>query len=151
MRRLVLPAALLLACLPGAAWAKKSCTVSATTLAFGASINPFGSTLTPTGTVTVACTGGGVNTTYTIALSAGKSTSFAQRYMEDAALDKLNYNIYTDSALTTIWGDNTGGSSTVTGKDEATTKNYTMYGQLPLPQGVAPSTYSDSITITVTY
>lgn len=151
MTRLAFPAALLLVCVPGAAWAKATCTVSATTLAFGASVNPFGSTLTPTGTVTVACTKGSTTTTYTIALSAGKSTSFAQRYMEDAALDKLNYNIYTSSALTTIWGDSTGGSSTVSGVDEAATKTYTMYGQLPLPQGVTPNSYSDSITITVTY
>lgn len=155
MRRFALPAALLLACVPGAAWAKATCTVSATTVAFGASINPFGSTLTPTGTITVACTKGSTTTTFTIALTAGNSGSFTQRYMKDSASNHLNYNIYTASNLSTVWGDNTGGSQMVTGVNEAATTTYTMYGQLPLPQALGaatyPDAYSDSITITVTY
>lgn len=155
MRRFILLAVLLLACAPGAAWAKATCTTSATTLAFGTSISPFGSTLTPTGTVTVACTKGSTTTTFTIALSAGNSGSFAQRYMKDSASNHLNYNIYTSSALTTVWGNNTGGSSMVSGVNEAATTTYTMYGELPLPQtlGTAtyPDAYSDTITITVTY
>jgi spore coat protein U-like protein len=151
MRRFALPAALLLACAPATAWAKVTCTVSATPVSFGSSIDPFGSTLTSTGTVTVACTKGSTSATFTIALSAGKSSSFSQRYMEDSSSNKLNYNLYTTSALTAIWGDGTGGSSTVTGHNEKATTNYTVYGRLPLPQGVAANAYSDAITVTVTY
>jgi hypothetical protein len=63
----------------------------------------------------------------------------------------ISYNLYTTSAHSTIWGDGTGGSITVTGSDTTTTKNYTIYGQLPTPQGVTPNTYTDTITVTVTY
>lgn len=150
MRRFALPAALLLACVPGAAWAKTaSCTVSATPVAFG-TFNPFGSTVTSTGTITVACSGGTRNATYTIALSTGNSGSFAQRQTSIAA-PYLMYNLYTTSSYTSIWGDSTGGSVIVTGSDTAATNNYTVYGQLPMPQGVTPNTYTDSITVTVTY
>lgn len=149
MRRFALPAALLLACVPGAAWAAVSCTVSATPVAFG-TFNPFGSTVTSTGTITVACTKGNKSATYTIALSTGNSLSFAQRQTSITA-PFLKYNLYTTSSYTSIWGDNTGGSVTVTGTDTTTTKNYTVYGQLPTPQGVTPNAYSDSITVTVTY
>jgi spore coat protein U-like protein len=63
----------------------------------------------------------------------------------------LKYNLYSDSTHMTIWGDGTGGSSTVTGTNGHTTNNFTVYGQIPTPQGIAPNNYSDSITVTVTY
>lgn len=152
MRRLALPAALLLACVPGAAWAaakQASCTVSATPVAFG-TFNPFGSTVTSTGTITVACSSGSKSATYTIALNAGNSGSFAQRQTSTTS-PYVKYNLYTTSGYTSIWGDGTGGSVTVTGTDTTITSNFTVYGQLPTPQGVTPNTYSDSITVTVTY
>ena len=150
MRRLALPAALLLACVPGAAWARTvSCTVSATPVAFG-TFNPFGSTVTSTGTITVACSSGSKSATYTIALSAGNSGSFAQRQTSTTA-PYIKYNLYTTSGYTSIWGDGTGGSVTVPGSDTTITSTFTVYGQLPTPQGVTPAGYTDSITVTVTY
>jgi len=149
MRRAALPAAVLLLCVPGAAWAKVTCTVSATPVAFG-TFNPFGSAVTTTGTIRVACTKGSSTGTYTIALSTGNSGNYAQRQTSTTA-PYLNYNLYTASNYSSIWGDGTGGSVTVTGTNTRTTKNYTVYGKLPTPQGVTPNPYSDSITVTVTY
>lgn len=140
--------ALLLCLLTGAVQAASggaTCTTSATTVAFG-SFNPFGSAVTSTGTISVTCSGGSINSPYTIALSKGSGT-FAQRLMNSI----LKYNLYTTSSYTTIWGDGTGGSATVSGTNGHTTNNYTVYGQIPAPQGVAPNNYSDTITVTVTY
>jgi len=148
MRLLSLLSALLLCLLPGVAEAAAICTVAATTIAF-ATINPFGSPITSNGTITVACAGGTNGATYTIALSTG-SGSFATRTMKSGA-NSLNYNLYTTAALSTIWGDGTGGTSTVSGTNTRTTKMYTVYGNLPTPQGVIPAVYTDTITVTVTY
>ena len=149
MRRALFVAAVMVAGIPGVAWAAAVCTASATSVAFG-TINPFGSAITPNGTITVACTGGGVGNTYTIALSTGGAGTYAMRKMTSGT-NTLNYNLYTSSALSSIWGDGTGGSATVTGSDEKATSNFTVYGKLPTPQGVTPSSYSDTITVTVTY
>ena len=148
MRRLSFLTALLLCLLPGVAQAAASCTAAATPIAF-ATINPFGSPVTSNGTITVACLGGQNGATYTIALSKGSGT-FATRTMKSGA-NALNYNLYTTSAYSTIWGDGTGGTSTVTGTNTRTTSMFTVYGQLPTPQGVSPAVYTDTITVTVTY
>lgn len=148
-----LSVALLLLCLPGIAHAASggaSCTVSATVVAFGA-FNPFGSAVPSTGTVSVTCSGGNPSASYTIALSTGGSGNFATRQMNDGQSDKLNYNLYTSSALTSIWGDGTSGTVTVSGTNGHTTSNFNVYGQIPTPQGVTPNGYSDMITVTVTY
>src|ERR1700752_3006161 len=105
MRRLGLIPALLLALLPGVAEAAATCSVSATSVVFGA-FNPFGPAVTSTGTISVTCSGGTASSPYTIALSTGSGT-YAQRYMNST----LKYNLYTSSAYTTVWGDGTGGSS----------------------------------------
>ena len=149
MKRALFMAALMVAELPGTAWAAAVCTASATPLAFG-TIDPLGSTITSNGTITVACTGGATAATYTVKLSAGNSGSFATRQMKSGT-NTLNYNLYTSSALSTIWGDATGGSSSVTGTNTKVTSNFSVYGKVPTPQAVTPSSYSDSITVTVTY
>lgn len=147
MKRLV--AAVLLLCLP-AGIAHAACTVSATPVVFGV-FDPFGSAVSSTGTVSVTCRGGNRNQPYTIALSTGGSGNFATRYMSDGMSDRLNYNLYTSSALTSIWGDGTSGTVTVSGINGHTTSNFTVYGHLPTPQGVTANPYSDNITVTVTY
>jgi spore coat protein U-like protein len=149
MRRAVFIAALLVTLAPRVAWAAAVCTASATSVAFG-TINPFGSAITTNGTITVACTGGSSSASYTVALSAGNSGSYTTRQMKSGT-NTLSYNLYTTSALSSVWGNGTGGSSTITGNNTKTTSNFTVYGKLPTPQGVTPSSYSDTITVTVTY
>jgi spore coat protein U-like protein len=149
MRRALFVTAVMVAGIPGVAWSAAVCTASATSVAFG-TINPFGSPATSNGTITVACTGGGAGNTYTIALSTGGAGTYTMRKMTSGT-NTLNYNLYTSSALSSIWGDGTGGSATITGRDEKATSNFTVYGKLPTPQGVTPSSYNDTVTVTVTY
>ena len=124
------------------------CGVSATPVAFG-TYPPFSGTPTDsTGTVTVTCLG---SATISIALSTGGSGSYATRYMNNGAVHLL-YQLYSNAGRTTVWGNGTGG--TVTVSDTLTgfaSRNYTVYGRIPALQGVNPGAYADTITVTVSY
>lgn len=156
MRRLLCACALLLAPV-GAVQAAANCSVSATVLAFG-SYNPFSATpRDSTGTVTVSCTLGGLLSllvSYEIKLSTGGSGSFSPRRMSSGA-NTLNYNLYTTSGRTTVWGNGSGGTGTVSDGYllglGTTVRNYTVHGRVPALQNARVGGYLDSITVTVEY
>lgn len=134
----------------------KSCNVSATALAFG-TYDPLSATnATGTSTVSVQCT---KTTVATIALNGGVNGSLAQRKMKDtgSSTDLLNYQLYTTSGNSAVWGDGTGGTSTqsYTSASAATVQPFTVYGTIPSGQNVTPSSvansYQDTITVTVTF
>jgi spore coat protein U domain-containing protein, fimbrial subunit CupE1/2/3/6 len=133
----------------------KNCLVSSGDIAFG-TYAPTTGALTGTSTVGVRCTAG---TAFTVALSAGQEGSFAPRKLKDAGTNKLEYNLFTTNAYTVVWGDGTGTTQTQAGTGAgmggAQAQNLTVYAQLPdnAPnQLAAPSlTYTDNITVTVTY
>lgn len=132
-----------------------TCTVSATPVSFG-SYNVFNaSPLDATGTITVHCTGlVGLPVSYTIKLSTGLSGSYAPRKMANGA-NRLNYNVYTDATRLTVWGDGSAGTSFVSDSYLlvlfGVTRNYTVYGRVPALQNVAVGSYSDNITVTLTF
>jgi len=80
-------------------------------------------------------------------LSAG-SGSFAQRTMVNGA-NVLNYNLFTTSALTKIWGDGSAGTGTVSFK--TTSNSLPVYGRIPALQSAQPGLYSDSIVVTISF
>lgn len=63
----------------------------------------------------------------------------------------LDYNIYTDAAKTSIWGDGTGGTATIFLKN--VTKNkprmVTGYGSIPPAQNATVGSYGDVLTVTI--
>jgi spore coat protein U-like protein len=123
------------------------CTVTATSLDFG-SINPLiAADTTSVATVTVSCT---ALTSYTIALSAGSAGSFLQRTMRSGA-NLLGYQIYSDAANSTVWGDGSGGSSLVNASAAGPGTTSYAYGRVPHQQTAVPGAYADSIVVTVTY
>ena len=128
--------------------------VSATPMSFGLYSPGAGSPTTATGTVTVSCTVTVTDTlpSFAVALSAGLWGSFSARKM-DFAGTRLNYNLYTTGAYTTVWGDGTGGTATAAYDSSASlgSINFTVYGAVPASQYVAPGLYGDTITVTVTY
>lgn len=65
----------------------------------------------------------------------------------------INYNLYTSSAYTTVWGDGTGstGSISSTGNGVLTANTLTVYGRIPANQYSAANSYSSTITATVIY
>jgi spore coat protein U-like protein len=136
-----------------------NCTVTAGGIAFGI-YNPLSAVANAsTGTLRIVCNGSGTgsaNVTVNVSLSAGLSGSYATRKMFSGT-SILNYNIYWSTAYNQIMGDGSGGSFAGSagpfpvpagGSNLATG---TMYGLVPASQDVAPGSYSDVITVTVTY
>jgi len=125
-----------------------SCTISsAGTLTFP-STGVLTSAVTATSAIVVQCT----NTTpYNIGLNAGTTTggTTTTRLMANGATT-IQYQMFTNSGHTTNWG-NTVGTDTVSATGNGTNQSYTVYGQVPVQTSVAPATYSDTVTVTVTY
>jgi len=156
-RRLFLvPLILLAGYAQAATW---TCGVSATGPNFGI-YNPF--TVTPTvanGLITVTCTltsGGAATVNVVDSFSTGASGSYATRTMISGA-NKLNYNIYYDAAYTSIRGNGTGGAPTggatynLTSTNPSQTNTGIIYGRIPAGQNVAAGSYTDVITLTLTF
>jgi spore coat protein U-like protein len=57
---------------------------------------------------------------------------------------------YTDSGRTIVWG-NTVGTDTVSATGNGASQSYTVFGRVPAQTTPAPATYTDTITVTVTY
>jgi spore coat protein U-like protein len=136
-----------LAVLPQHAFAAQCSFQSAVGVNFGAydvfSPNPNN---TGVGRLTIACNGGG-NNRFNVALSSGQSHSHASRVMRSGT-NTLNYDLFTDSACTVIWGDGTGGSSMMSVPKNVTT-TLSIYGEIPPGQDVAAGLYTDNIVVTV--
>lgn len=132
------------ACIP-------SLRVSATLLNFG--VYDPGATAAgkSTATITLKCLVG-LLPSFSVALSAGNSGSYAVRKMMNGG-DALNYNLYTDSNATMIWGDGNGGTSTdnYDGLISLGSTQFTIYGAVPHGQYPATGNFTDSIMVTVTY
>jgi spore coat protein U-like protein len=128
--------------------------ISATSLAFGAYSPALATPQQSTMTVTATCTGiltpGGTLPPFTVAMSAGGG-AFTQRLMSSGT-HTLRYQLYTSATFSTVWGDGTGSTSTVAGGNNGlTTQTITGYGLIPISQYVTPGSYSDTITVTVSY
>jgi len=136
-----LPVAALLMSVPPA-WA--ACTVSAAGVAFG-SYDPFsGTSLDSTGNVAVTCSPAAP---YTVALSPGYAAQTGREMRSDA--NALAYNLFTDATRSSVWGDGTGLTSTVSGS--GTAGGHPIYGRIPARQNVAAGSYSDTIIVTISF
>lgn len=123
-----------------------TCTVSATRLAFH--------TVAPTtiddgnATVTVTCTSGA---NYDVGLDNGLNAVSNQRFVKGVTpANTLPYNLFQDAGYTIPWG-NTLGVNTEAGTGSGSAQVLTVYGQIPSQSTVASDTYSDTITVTLTY
>jgi spore coat protein U-like protein len=130
-----------------------SCSATATTLAFSA-YTPGSGAKANNSTISVKCT---KNTPYTIALNGGTTSggTIAQRLLASGA-NTLQYNLFTTAGFSQVFGDGSGTSATVagTGAGVATANAVTVFGQLPdsaSNQAAVPGSYTDTITVTVTY
>ena len=139
-----------------------SCSLSAPTLNFG-SYDPLSTTAADSSTnITVICsrtvTSGAETVVYTLALSSG-SGSFASRIMLKGA-STLLYNLYKNTArdASSVWGDGTGGSTTVSGllpaltaTNPTQTANHAIYGRIPSRQDIPVGVYTASVILTMTF
>jgi spore coat protein U-like protein len=144
---------------PLQAIAAAACTFTATGPSFGL-YDPLNASPTlANGSVSATCThtGGGATTVNMVSsYSPGNSGGFPNRYMLSGA-NRLNYNLYFDSAFTQVRGDGTGGTQTgsaslrVSNGQPVATSTSVIYGRIPAGQSPNPGTYTDTILVTINY
>jgi spore coat protein U-like protein len=101
-----------------------------------------------TSTLKLQCT----NTTpFNIGLDAGTTSggTVAQRLLVNSG-NTINYNLYTAIDHATVWG-NTVLTDTVASTGTGAEQTFTIYGRVPPQTTPAPATYTDLITVTITY
>lgn len=144
VRIVVLAGLLLCAARAGAA---TTCSVSTTSLVFGA-YDVFRSTpLDSTATVSWSCNNG--QPILWLGPGLGTPAQVAIRRMLNGT-NALQYGLYLDAARTTVWGDGTGGSSVYTapGKNGSAT----IYGRVFARQlTVRAGTYADTVVVTINF
>jgi len=135
----------------GTSVAAKCTTLTATAITFDAYGPDEANDNTKDTTLTVRCT---LNTPITIAMDKGTngSSTSARKLLitTNGRSDTLNYNLYSDSARSILWGE---GSNKVSGTGEGLlkTSTYNVYGKIPAEQDVTPGSYADAVTVTVAY
>ena len=133
------------------------CSTSVAPIPFGVYDPTSPSDLTPTGSISVSCqllSGVSLLVAYTITLSPG-SGSYITRKMTGTATP-MSYNLYLNNSMTQVWGDGVSGGSF--SKTDGyllglgtVVLTYTVYARLPAHQLVSAGSYSDGITVTVSY
>jgi spore coat protein U-like protein len=124
-----------------------ACTISTTSVAFG-TYNPGSATaLDGTGAVNLICPTS-VRTGPVVSISTGNSGSYAPRRM-NSGTNTLDYNLYTSATRVTVWGNGTAGTARVTAP--RLTSSTPIYGRIPAGQNVRAGTYTDTLTVTVTF
>lgn len=129
------------------------CSVTATSVNFGTydvfSPAPDDST----GSIAVNCNNPGPGTNVQIAISPGNSGSFSPRQMrQTAGPGFMSYNLYIDPSRTSVWGDGTANTSTVTANVRRNVMlNQPIYGRIPALQNLSVGSYGDVLTVTVAW
>lgn len=102
-----------------------------------------------TSEIEVQCTN---ETPYDIGLNegTGAGASMATRLMTGPDAETIAYSLYEDAARATVWGD-TIGSDTVTGTGTGSPQTFLVYGEVPVQPTPSAGTYTDVITVTLTY
>jgi spore coat protein U-like protein len=117
-----------------------------------------GSEITASGSVQIMCSNGSGNNTLQVGLSYGNTSSTfpsstANRQMQQGT-NRLAYQVYTSSARTAIWGDGTGGTTTLAvainySGSSPVTKTVVPFAVLFAGNLPAPGNYTDALTVTV--
>lgn len=129
------------------ATSQATCSITSTTpLAFG---NYTGSAVSSTTTVQITCTS---STPYDLGINAGTASgaTITNRMMTGPASATVNYAVYRDAGHTLNWGT-TIGTDTVAGTGNGNAQPITVYGFMAAGQTMAPGSYTDTLTATVTY
>lgn len=132
------------------------CSVSAAPLSFP-SASFLDASTDASSTLTVRCTNG---TFYyvTMGLGANATNNPDGRRMKANADDFLNYELFTDSARTTPWlasattapTDSTPVAGIPSAAGNGSNQTINVFGRVPV-QNAAPGSYTDAVTVTLTY
>jgi spore coat protein U-like protein len=123
------------------------CAVTAQDLNFGVYNAQGGSPLLATTAVMATCSPG---TSYNIGLNEGSTGGTITQRRMASGTNTLNYQLYSDTSRSTIWG-NTTGSDTVTGVGTGLAVGHVVHGSVPAAQAVPAGAYGDTITVRISY
>ncbi len=132
-----------------------NCVVSTTSIGFGTYDPAAVAPTNGTGTVALVCTTGA---TPSIAVNLGSNPNATQRRLTSGA-NTLNYNVFQPTsnaagaacAYTTAFPTTTPGFA-LTAAPSTASRTYNICGQIPAAQsGAAAGTYSDTLTVTVSF
>jgi spore coat protein U-like protein len=128
----------------------QTCTVSMTNVAFG-TVNVLpGSAVDTTATVTVSCSGGGSGAVACVSIGCGSACDSTSRQMTGPTSHTARYDLYSDSARTTLWGSwqsgyDTAGVQVTVAKNSST--NQTVYARfLASQQTDVAGSYTATLT-----
>lgn len=119
-----------------------------TTLDFGGVPGTITGNIDQTSTIGMTCTG---RTAWQVGLDNGLNASGNVRRMrQGTTAGYVTYELYRDSARTQRWGT-TLNTDTLQGTGTGSPQVLTVHGRVPAPQSPAAGSYSDTVTVTITY
>jgi len=131
-----------------------NCIISASDLTFGdydPIVSHAADTLDGSGSVTITCTSG-ASAAITLAQGAnpdaGSSDIVPLRRMTDGT-NFLNYFLFSNAGLSTVWGNDGTVDVETTGDGEA--EMHTVFGSVTAAQNVPAGSYSDTVVATVSF
>jgi spore coat protein U-like protein len=132
-----------------------SCTITAGAMTF-VSYNPTAAADNDANaTITSTCTAGGA-AVITMGeggrARSGSSDAIPLRAMyngSEGTPEYLLYHVYSDSAGGTVWGNTSDTGKSITA--DGTAQAFTAFGRIPKNQTVSAGSFSDSVTVTLTY
>lgn len=128
-----------------------NCSASVTPLSFSSVDTLSANATDDEATLTVTCTNG---TAWSAVADAGggQGATMASRVMTGTTSgNKLNYALYTDSQRTTIWGDGSDTTATISDSGSGSGQEKLIYAAIPAQSGAKADSYNDTVNITVTY
>jgi spore coat protein U-like protein len=139
--RAAFPLSLLLAAAPAAA---ATCDVTPQGVGFGPYDPLDAAALDGVGNISIRCDSA---VPFTLSLDPGGG-SYADRRMSGPG-GSLHYNLYVDASRTIVWGDGSGGTTTVSGSGP--TAEVPIYGRMSARQNAGAGAYADTIIVTISY
>src|SRR5436190_14758753 len=121
----------------------QTCTASMGSMAFSSVNTLTGAAVDTTATMTITCSGGtGSGQRVCISIGAGSANDATSRQMSGPSGNHARYDLYSDSARTTLWGSwETGYDSAGVQLDvsKGATVNVTVYGRFLASQQTVPA------------
>lgn len=119
---------------------------TATDLDFGA-VGVLAGNRDQTSTIQLQCPNGAA---WRVGLNNGSHANGSTRRMAGPGGSYLRYELYRDAGRNQRWG-NTANVDTVNGSGTNASQSLTVHGRVPAQASPVPGTYSDTVTVTLTY
>lgn len=100
-----------------------------------------------TGNLNVSCSS---STSFNVGLGTGQSNNYLNRTLNSGGSDLLNYNLFTNVSRTSVFGDGSGSTATVS-QTTSGSISIPIYGSIPAKQNVTTGSYIDTVAVYLTF